>query len=392
MTWAGLVVRNLLRRPARTSLTAAGVALGVALIVALLSVTAGAKKTADQLIHVGRADFGLFQAGASDLTLSRLPEGLADEVARQPGVAATGRIYLYVTNAGLVFGFARGEFPAQRLVITQGRRAAGDEALVGDARARTKHLHTGDTVAVGRRRFHVAGVFHTGDPFEDGGLVLPLRAVQRLAGRPGDVTTISVAVSLGARPHDVARRLEHVFPGTTAVTEPGQVVKIDTSSRVIVSTGWIISLLALIVGGIAVTNTMAMSVFERVREIGILRAVGWRTTRISALIVSEAVGICLLALAVGLALGYAAAQVFSEHAAAGPLLQPDFTAGVFAWGLAFALGVGVLGAIYPTWRAVRLAPVLEGIPGVVGHGLFLNMASLALIADERGEVRQLHRL
>ena len=357
MTWAGLVVRNLLRRPARTSLTAAGVALGVALIVALLSVTAGAKKTADQLIHVGRADFGLFQAGASDLTLSRLPEGLADEVARQPGVAATGRIYLYVTNAGLVFGFARGEFPAQRLVITQGRRAAGDEALVGDARARTKHLHTGDTVAVGRRRFHVAGVFHTGDPFEDGGLVLPLRAVQRLAGRPGDVTTISVAVSLGARPHDVARRLEHVFPGTTAVTEPGQVVKIDTSSRVIVSTGWIISLLALIVGGIAVTNTMAMSVFERVREIGILRAVGWRTTRISALIVSEALGICLLALAVGLALGYAAAQVFSDHAAAGPLLQPDFTAGVFAWGLAFALGVGVLGAIYPTWRAVRLAPV-----------------------------------
>ena len=46
MTWAGLVARNLLRRPARTSLTAAGVALGVGLIVALLSVTAGAKKTA----------------------------------------------------------------------------------------------------------------------------------------------------------------------------------------------------------------------------------------------------------------------------------------------------------------------------------------------------------
>src|SRR2546430_6412462 len=133
MTWAGLVGRNLLRRPARTSLTAAGVALGVGLIVALLSVTAGAKKTAGQLIHVGRADFGLFQAGASDLTLSRLPESLADEVARQPGVAATGLIYLYVTNAGLVFCFARGEFPARRLVITQGWRAPGDESLGGYA-------------------------------------------------------------------------------------------------------------------------------------------------------------------------------------------------------------------------------------------------------------------
>jgi putative ABC transport system permease protein len=357
MTWAGLVRRNLLRRQARTSFTAAGVALGVGLIVALLSVTAGATKTADQLIHIGRADFGIFQAGASDLTLSRLPSSLAAAVAREPGVDATGRIYLYVTNAGLVFGFARDEFPAQRLVITQGRRASGDEALVGDAQARAKGLRPGDTVAVGRRRFRIAGVFHTGDPFEDGGIVLPLPVVQRLAGRPGDVTTISVAVSLGAKPRDVARRLEHDFPGTTAVTEPGQVVRIDTSSRVIISTGWIISLLALIVGGIAVTNTMAMSVFERIREIGILRAVGWSTMRIAALIVCEAFGICLLALAVGLALGYAAAQVFSDHAAAGSLLQPDFTAGVFAWGLAFALGVGVLGAAYPTWRAVRLTPV-----------------------------------
>ena len=357
MTWAGLVGRNLLRRPVRTSLTAAGVALGVGLIVALLSVTEGAAKTAGQLIHVGRADFGLFQAGASDLTLSRLPESLAAKVARQPGVAATGRIYLYVTNAGLVFGFARGEFPMDRLVITQGRRAQGDESLVGDARARSKHLRPGDTITVGPRRFRVAGIFHTGDPFEDSGIVLPLRVVQQLAGRRGDVTTVSVAVSLGASPREVARRLEHKFPGTTAVTEPGQAVKIDTSSRVIISTGWIISLLALIVGGIAVTNTMAMSVFERIREIGILRAVGWRTRRIAALIVCEALGICLLALAVGLALGYAAAQVFSDHAAAGPLLQPDFTAGVFAWGLAFALGVAVLGAAYPTWRAVRLAPV-----------------------------------
>src|SRR5881394_3830201 len=347
MTWFGLVRRNLLRRPVRTGLTTAGVALGVGLIVALLSVTAGAKATADQLIHVGRADFGLFQAGASDLTLSRLPSSLASQVAREPGVAEVGRIYLYVTNQGLVFGFDPHEFPARRLVITHGSRARGTETLVGYAYARSKHVAVGGVVRLGRREFHVAGIFHTGDPFEDGGIVLPLPLVQRLAARPGDVTTISVAVSLGAEPHDVARRLERDFPGTTAVSEPGQAVRIDTSSRVIVSTGWIISLLALIVGGIAVTNTMAMSVFERIREIGILRAVGWRTARIAALIVCEALAICLLALAVGLALGYAAAELFTSGDG-GTLIEPDFTAGVFAWGLAFALGVGVLGAVYPT--------------------------------------------
>src|SRR6266516_4784305 len=134
MTWVGLVRRNLVRSTVRTSLTAAGVPLGANLLEALLSITEGATKTADQLIHVGRADFGLFQAGASDLTLSRLPESLARQVARERGVAATGRIYLYVTNAGLVFGFAEGEFPARLLVITQGGRWTDDDALVGDAR------------------------------------------------------------------------------------------------------------------------------------------------------------------------------------------------------------------------------------------------------------------
>jgi ABC-type antimicrobial peptide transport system permease subunit len=61
VTWAGLVLENLLRRKARTGLTIAGVAIGVGLIVALLALTAGVKRTANDLIHVGRSDFGPFQ-------------------------------------------------------------------------------------------------------------------------------------------------------------------------------------------------------------------------------------------------------------------------------------------------------------------------------------------
>jgi putative ABC transport system permease protein len=357
VTWPGLVVRNLMRRRVRTALTAAGVALGVGLMVAFLSIANGAKRTADELIHVGRADFGVFQAGTSDLTLSRLPTDLAGRIAEEDGVAHTARIYLLNTKSLLVFGYERGGFPAQRMVVTEGRRAAGREALVGDQAARRLHLEPGDVVRLGKRAFRVSGVYHSGNAFVDNGAVLPLPVVQRLAGRPHDVTTIAVTVSLGTRPKDVASRIERDFPGTVALTEPGQAVRIDTSSRLIVTTGWIVSLLALIVGGIAVTNTMAMSVFERVREIGILRAVGWPTRRIAALVAGETLAICLLALAAGLAVGYAAAELFTAGADSASLLEPDFTAGVFAWGLAFALGVGLIGAAYPTWRATRLTPI-----------------------------------
>jgi putative ABC transport system permease protein len=362
VTWAGLVWKNVKRRRARSALAAAGVAIGVGLIVALLSVAAGVKRTAGDLIHIGRADFGLFQEGAADLTRSLLPERLASDIGRDPGVAGVARIFLRVSRVEgresfLVFGLAPGEFPMRRLVLVAGRRPRGAEALLGDRAAATLHLAPGDELRVERRRFRIAGLYHSGDRFEDVGAVLPLRVVQRLAARPGEVTTFGLQVQPGRRPQEVARRLQRRFPGTVAVAEPGQVVKVDTSSRLVIEAGWIFSIVALIIGGIGVTNTMAMAVFERVREIGILRAVGWPGRRIALLIVGEAVAIGLLALAVGLAAGYAAAELFVSHTALSDLAAADFTAGVFAWGLAFALAAAILGALYPAWRAVRLTPI-----------------------------------
>ena len=74
-----------MRRSARTALTSAGVAIGVALIVALLSIAAGVRDTAGDLIHVGRSDFGVFQEGASDLTRSLLPASLEPKLRSTPG-------------------------------------------------------------------------------------------------------------------------------------------------------------------------------------------------------------------------------------------------------------------------------------------------------------------
>ena len=362
VTWAGFVWRNLWRRPARTALTAAGVAIGVGLIVALLAIAAGVRNTAEDLIHIGRADFGVFQESASDLTRSLLPESLGERIADVEGVEDAAPIFLRVTevegrDSTLVFGQDPDGFPSRRLVIVAGRRAQGEEAVIGDTGARSLGLEPGDTVLIEGRRFRIAGLYHTGNRFVDTGIVLPLRTVQAIAGRPGEVTTFGVTVAPGHRPNDVAKLVEEQVPGAVAVTEPGAVVKVDTSSRLIIDAGWIFSVMALIVGGIGVLNTMAMSVFERIQEIGIMRAVGWRKRRIALLILSEATGIGLIALGLGLALGYLAAELFTSQGRISTLAEPDFTAGVFAWGLAFALGVALIGALYPAWRAVSLRPI-----------------------------------
>ncbi len=362
MTWGGLVLKNLLRRKVRTGLTVAGVAIGVGLIVALLSITAGVKHTANDLIHVGRSDFGLFQQGAADLTRSVLPDALDAKVRADPGVADAATIFIRVGKVEkqdefLVFGFKPGELAERRNVVIEGRRAHDREAVLGDQAAKDLHLGVGDTVHIGGRAFPVVGIYHSGDRFVDGAVTLPLKDVQAIAQRPHEITTIGVTVKPGETPKAVAKRLEKKFPGVVAVVEPGQAVRIDTSSRLIISAGWIFSLLALIIGGIGVTNTMAMSVFERVREIGIMRAVGWSSGRIAGLIVSESLGIGVIALGLGLLLGWAAAVLLTENSSLSSLAHADFTGSVFAWGLAFALGVALLGALYPAWRAISLTPI-----------------------------------
>src|SRR5207247_10345102 len=104
MTWGGLVWRNLLRRPVRTGLTTAGVSLGVGLIVALLSITNGANEAAAQLIHIGRADFGLFLSVTAALRHALLPASIAQALAPDPGTAAPAHVHLSNAVAPPVVG------------------------------------------------------------------------------------------------------------------------------------------------------------------------------------------------------------------------------------------------------------------------------------------------
>src|SRR5579862_3245398 len=82
-----LIVNNLVRRIGRTLLTALGVGLGVATIVALLSVSDGLTQTAAGFVHLGGSDLGVFQSGVADPTESLLPIGLVSQVRRNPDIA-----------------------------------------------------------------------------------------------------------------------------------------------------------------------------------------------------------------------------------------------------------------------------------------------------------------
>jgi putative ABC transport system permease protein len=118
-----------------------------------------------------------------------------------------------------------------------------------------------------------------------------------------------------------------------------------------------ISALAVGIGAIGVMNTMIMSVYDRTREIGILRAVGWSDNRIVRMIVSESLLLCVIAAAVGSFAGVAASRAVALIPAVESLLRPVYTPDIFVRALVVALIVALIGATYPVVRAMRLVPM-----------------------------------
>ena len=160
MTFAGLIVKNLLRQRVRTLLTVLGISVGITTVVALGVVTEGMKQTSGDLIRTGGADFMVAQDGASDFSFSTVPESDWARIARRPDVAsAVGVLYNFASVARQRVLPRDGSAP--RPARRDHRQAGGRPAPVGRAergrarrgrrvRARTHRSAAPSTWAAGR--------------------------------------------------------------------------------------------------------------------------------------------------------------------------------------------------------------------------------------------------
>jgi putative ABC transport system permease protein len=357
-----LIVNNLLRRIGRTLLTALGVGLGVATIVALLSVSDGLTQTAAGFIHLGDSDLGVFQSGVSDPTVSRLPTTLVARLERNPDVAAATPLVLLVgqvkqSPAAFVFGADLHGFFAQRLVYVSGSRPARGQIAVGDGLATSAHLRPGANLRVQGHSFTVSGVYHSGITYEDEGAVLPLAAAQSLAGMQGEATTIPVELAAGASTAAASRSITAELQGTQVIADPGEAARAGANGALIHNATLVIIIIALVLGAISVTNTMAMSVLERQGELALLSTVGWSAPRVAALVIGEGIGVSLLGAAIGLVFGVLGSLLLIQLIGAGAYVSPNITAWGLGRGLLVGVSIGVLGGLYPAWRVTRMAPL-----------------------------------
>lgn len=359
-----IILTNLMRRPARTLLTAAGIAVGVATIVALLSFTQGLQESASGFVRLGGSELGVFQANVSDPTTSVLPESLVESLDRREDVAAATPLLLIVEGIGgvpsaVVFGAKPEGFFAKQLVLVRGSRP-GDwqgEMLVGDRLAAQRGLAPGDSLAVKGHRFRVAGIYHSGILFEDSGAVLGLTQAQVLQERKDEETNVIVRLAPGAKARSTGKAIEKSFPGTQAITTPEQALRAGANGTLISKAILVIVVIAIVVGAIGVTNTMAMAIAERKTELGLLSTVGWSPLRVAGLILGEGIAVSVIGAAAGLLVGVIGGEVLVKALGVSGYVSPSVTAWGLGRGLLVGVAIGVLGGIFPAWRVTRMTPL-----------------------------------
>jgi putative ABC transport system permease protein len=405
-SWKGLLGHKF-----RFVATALAVMLGVAFMAGTLVLTDTIRATFDNLFAdvyqgtdaVVRAKASFEGPPGAGVQRGKVDAALVDTVRRVDGVAAAegdvGGYARLVGKDGQALGNPATGAPTLGLSWTENTALntftlvsgapprRDDEVVIDRKSARDGGLSVGDTTTVmvtgPPQRVRIAGIARYGDADSPGGasiVAFTRAAAQRLIGEPGKYDSVSVLAASGVSQTELVRRLSGVIPsGTEALT--GAAITAETQSEVAKAFRFfntfmlIFAVIALLVGGFMIFNTFSITVAQRTRENGLLRALGASRRQVLGSVLLEALAVGVLASILGIAAGLAVALGLKRLLAAVGLDIPTgsvvFAPATAVISLAVGVGITVLAALSPARKAAKVAPVTamhEGATGSTGYG------------------------
>jgi len=314
-------------------------------------------------------DVVVSRKGAADRLSSEMSAAAEEAIRELPGVRAAAGVLLdamSLEKAGIygvpTMGIRRDSWLLDDLRLKDGRGLrGGDEraVLVGVQLAEQLSRGVGDRVEFYEDEvYEIAGVFESYSAWENGSIVMALEQLQRLTDRGAQVTYVNVQMEGSPHSEDVEELVRSIesIDGRLRAMPTEDFVKTDTRMRLAQGMAWMTSSIALLIGTIGLFNTMMASIYERTGEIGVLRAIGWRQSRVVRMILAEA-GLLSIAAAIGGTVGgILVIWGMSRAPVAAGTISPVVGLPVIVQGVVIAVAAGLLGAAYPAYRAARLLP------------------------------------
>jgi putative ABC transport system permease protein len=367
LTFVGFAWRNVWRRRLRTALTLCGIGMGIGAFVALVGFSRSFEHAWLEMYENSGTDLAVVQKTFLNTSVD---QSAGPVLARIPQIQIAAPMIINMMAVTpevntLVYGWKADTFEFSALNILQGRRFRDgqQEAMLGELLAGSLNKKVGDKIDLQGSSFTVVGIFRSGSALETGAIILPLDEMQNLSSMTGKVTAFHVQLKPappGVTPaqwkQEAEDAVEKDLPGLRAVPAAERA----SNNQLVVlahAAAWGTSLIALLVAALGIANTMAMSVFERTKEIGVLRAMGWSRHRVMFLILMEAAALGAAGGATGMLLGWAALHVLATLPQTASIVSTALPLMTFLDGLLMAVLVGVLAGAVPAWRGARLSPV-----------------------------------
>ena len=355
-----LVTANIRSRPTRTFISVLAVALGVILVLIIGGITAG---TLDDYLKrtqgVG-ADFILQPTGSSifyAFSGATLSGALADKLMEEPGVYAVTPVLAKFSSAdfGLVFGIdlaSYNRFPG-RLKIIEGRESLqGSEVIIDELYAKSHKLKAGMTLTILNHPFTVTAICRPGAVVR---VFVPIETLQEMNGTPDKATLMFIKAAGDENPKVVFERLKQTFPSLSITqTSDTSLLLADTALPGFKEFKLIVVSVSMLLSFMVILLAMYTTIFERTREIGILRSLGASRALIVSLILKESAMICCFGVMFGIGVS---ALVRDAIMSAFPTLQVAMGWKDVMHAAFLGLAAGTLGALYPAYRAARQDPV-----------------------------------
>lgn len=380
-------VKSLSKQRARTFLTLLGMIIGIAVIVAMISIGEGMKTSMDQMMDKMGADkisifpAGVFGGGMMKESIPFRYEELK-EIERIPGVEAAAP-YFYKSGtvalgnekveAIIGGGTEKGvEIFKEFYSLEEGRYFGDDEEGVINIGHWISHhmfdkeVHVGDSLTINGKKFRVVGVYgEIGNRGDDSSIYMPLKEAQSLYDSKNEFQAIFVLCDSEKIVDIVAQKIEDRLKKMRG----GKDFDIMTTrqmaeqiNRILMIVEFVLAGIAsvsIVVGGVIIMNTMLMSVLERTREIGVMKATGATNTRVLSLYLVESGMVGLAGGALGVIAGSMIAKVIEivGQEYIGSMFITVISAKLVMGALAFSLVIGSISGLYPAWRAAKLDPV-----------------------------------
>lgn len=390
-----IAIKNLRTRPLRSWLTILGIVIGVFLIMSLLSLSEGLKQTVlKQLRAIGKDIVMIMPGEFSDIFTTlmggvKLTEEDLNAIKKTPGVEKVipsvykgeivrcqgksktvlllgidlrNALEVYKSDLGMDVASGRWSVAGKREIIVG--RSVPEDIFPG--------LKIGTQCTIKGKQFEIVGILKSlGSKQDDSMVGLDLDIFREITGEKEEAPQAIAKITSGYSSEEVAKKIKENLletrkkqkgeekPTFSVLTNEAMTGIVSNIMGIIQIVVFGFASIAIIVGGIGIMNTMYTSVHERIREIGILKAVGAKNSDITTIFLIESGIIGLVGGIGGIILGLGFAKAIETYAQFHPVfyIEASISPGLVIFGLVFSFLVGCLSGYFPARAATKLKPV-----------------------------------